>query len=513
MPDTSKTGVPYTPKTRGRRSAAAGADDFLSTMPDTSLPDPATLAKQGVKVAGFNAAGQPILAPQGPQEPKGSAARRFLSSAYQAIKQPLAGTYHGLVEGPQNPEEAAIAAHPFTGPLDLRFERFITGPMKAEARRTAEEWKQSDPWNLHPSAQALEHRQLALGHGLATALPLIGPAAAQMGEQVGTEVGRDDYAAAAGTLAGNAALYLTPKVPDIAETLAKSSKTLTRASETLTRPLTRTLPRGIVTRLIRPAAADVKFGKDPATGVLREGITGNTLEEIGNKVSDRLGEVGRQLDREAQRPAHRTKVIDASRALRPLDDALREAAQGGDQELFNKLQATREELANNWRPFRDAKGNITLRKTGPRSLKMSPAEALKFKRMIGDRVRWTGEPLQGAVNKALGSAYGNIKDALNSAVPELKDLNERYANLVGAAKSIQRRLPVAERNAHWSLSDIALGATGHVPLAIVRKLARTPAVTSRTAQMMYSLPGRTVPKAPLAVTAPVTGAAAAHEDR
>ena len=129
MPDTSKSGVPHASR------APAEDDDPYASLGDSGTP--------------------------ADDKPQGSAARRFLSSAYQAIKQPLAGTYHGLVEGPQNPEEAAIAAHPFTGPLDLRFERFITGPMKAEARRTAEEWKQSDPWNLHPSAQALEHRQLA----------------------------------------------------------------------------------------------------------------------------------------------------------------------------------------------------------------------------------------------------------------------------------------------------------------------------------------------------------------
>jgi hypothetical protein len=406
-----------------------------------------------------------------------------------------------VVEGPQNPEEARIASDSIVGPMNLRIERFITGPMKAEAKKTAEEWKQADPWSLHPSQEALWHRQKALGHGLATMLPGFGPAAAQAGEQIGTQIGTGDYAGAAGTLAANAALYLAPKVIGTAGKLAQRSETLMR-----------TIPRGVINRLIRPGASDVRFGKDPAAGILHEGITGNTLEAIGNKVSDKLAEIGKQLDREARSPANARNVVDVSQSLKPLDNAMREAAQAGDQELFNKLRATRDELSNNWKPLRTARGDIVLRRTGPRNMRMSPAEALQFKRMIGDRVRWTGEPLQGATNRALGSVYSSIKDSLNTAVPALKDLNERYSNLVGAAKSIQRRLPVAERNAHWSLSDIVIA--GHsIPLALTRKLARSPMVTSRGAQALYSLPSRTIPKTPLTITAPVAGARASSNEK
>ena len=80
-------------------------------------------------------------------------------------------------------------------------------------------------------------------------------------------------------------------------------------------------------------------------------------------------------------------------------------------------------------------------------MQLSPYEALQFKRMIGDRVRWTQDPLDGAVNQALGEAYGEVKNQVNAAVPGLKDLNERYSNLVGAAKAIERRAGVEARNA------------------------------------------------------------------
>jgi hypothetical protein len=119
---------------------------------------------------------------------------------------------------------------------------------------------------------------------------------------------------------------------------------------------------------------------------------------------------------------------------------------------------------------------------------LSPLEATKFKRMVGDTVKWTGnDPFEDTLNAVKGQIYGNIKNQVNQAVPEVAPLNERYSNLVGAGKAIERRIPVAERNAHWSLSDIALGASGHIPLAIARKAFSTPAVRTRIAHSLNSL--------------------------
>jgi len=481
--------IPDPTQTGGRRTAASAHDDnFLDAM-----PDPIRLATQGVKVAGTNAAGRPIFAPAGQTEPKGSAARRFLSSAVDVVKNAAKGMYHGLVEGPQNPEETQIeAANPFAGRADLIAHRFITGPMKAEANAAKEEFAQSNPWSLHPSQEQIWHREKALGHGLATILPGVGPTAAQAGERVGEQWGTGDIAGALGTLAGNAAMYAAPEV---AGKVARSEF------------ISRTIPRGMITRTIRPMAGDLKFGKDPAQAIFDEKITGNTLEDVGNRVSDKLADVGQQLDREAQRPANASKVVDVSGSLRPLDDAMVEAVKAGDRALFAKLREVRTELTQNWKPFRTAKGEVILRPTGPRNMRMSPYKAIQFKRMVGDRIRWTEDPLQDATNKSLGAVYGSVRDATNSAVPVLAELNTRYSNLVGAAKAIQRRLPVEARNAHWSLSDIALGASGHIPLAVARHIARWPAVRTRVAQGLYNAP-RAVPLHPALVAGPVIGAAA-----
>jgi hypothetical protein len=449
-------------------------------------------AASGVKVAGYNTAGQPILAPAGQGEPKGSAARRFLSSAFDALVGPVKGAYHGLVEGPQTPEEQRIASDPIIGPVNLRIQRFLIDPTLHEAQRTAEEYRGTSTPGF--TETPLERTVGTAIHGLGTVVPLVGPAAAGIYEGARQKYAQGDWAGAAGSYVGNVAAYAAP------EGLGRVAR-----SEWLTR----TRPRSMVTKMIRPAAADLKFGKDPVRAILDEGITGNTLEDIGNKVSDRLGEVGKQLDREAQLPANASKIVDVASALRPLDDAMLEAVKAGDRQLFRKLRDVRSELSQNWRPFRTAGGRVVLRPTGPRNMAMSPFEALTFKRQIGDRIRWTQDPVDGAVNKALANAYAEVKEATNNAVPGLADLNTKYSDLVGAAQAIRRRIPTENRNAAWSLSDIALG-THNLPLAITRHFARTPAFRSRAAVGLYNLP-RVFPKHPALKAAPAIGAASAEE--
>jgi hypothetical protein len=149
---------------------------------------------------------------------------------------------------------------------------------------------------------------------------------------------------------------------------------------------------------------------------------------------------------------------------------------------------------------------------GPRNMQVSAYDALRYKRQIGDRVRWTQDPLDGAVNRVLGESYGKTKDALNAKLgSDFAELNERYANLVGAKKAINRRMTVAERNDVVSLKDLALAASGHPLLAAARKGLGTTAVRTRGARMLHNLPDRFAVQHPGAIVAPVAMAAKSAE--
>lgn len=301
------------------------------------------------------------------------------------------------------------------------------------------------------------------------ALPMVG----SMGQQTGARMAAGDVTGA------------------VTESLANAL--MTGAPETVGKVIphefiTRTIPKETVGHLIKPMKGDLTFGKEPAAAILDEGLTSWTLDGLGDKVSDRLQSVGKQIDDLARSPKYAGRRVDMSGSLKPLDDAMAKAVKDGDGPLYNSLRDTRNSLYFDWQEHTLPTGKTVIRPVGPRNMNMSPYEALQFKRMIGDRVRWTNDPLQGAVNQKLGTSYVNAKDALNTALPkEFRDLNERYSNLVGAAKAIQRRIPVAQRNAHWSLSDIALG-THSIPMAVARKVGMLPIVRTAVPGAMYRLP-------------------------
>jgi len=196
----------------------------------------------GVKVVGKNSAGQNILAPEEPQQ-QGSAVGRFLSSAGSAIGGAAKGAYQAVVDDAKTPEEQAIVARFPASPVQahaaLVAYRMGVAPAIEQGKKTVEELKQSAPTSLHPTQEQLWHRQKAGGHALATVLPVVGPWAAQVAEQSGTQIGSGDVAGGVGTLAGNAALYEAPHA------IGKGAELVAKAPRATLEAVTDTSPRGI----------------------------------------------------------------------------------------------------------------------------------------------------------------------------------------------------------------------------------------------------------------------------
>jgi hypothetical protein len=171
----------------------------LSGLRSANLPP-------GVRIAGKNAAGRPMYAPEEAAKPVGGAASRFVSSAGQAVGGAVSGLYHGVVEGAQNPEEAKVVEK--TGRAGLLAKRFWIDPTSQQMQQTASEFQQA---RTAPNKYvAREHAQKTAAHALATAVPSVGPWWQQVGEQAGTQWGSGDIAGALGTVAGNAAMLLVP---------------------------------------------------------------------------------------------------------------------------------------------------------------------------------------------------------------------------------------------------------------------------------------------------------------
>jgi hypothetical protein len=176
----------------------------------------------GEPLANNQASAPPVSAPPLPEQLPSQ--EGFLSS----LAAPFVGVAKGLksavYEGPQNPQEAAIVGaneknpswqSPILGRAILAAKRILVDPQIDQGKQAASEFKQAGaktPWySPTPSPTATPHREMALAHGLAAAIPMLGPWAAQVGQKEGEQLGTGNYTGAAGTAFGNAALALTPK--------------------------------------------------------------------------------------------------------------------------------------------------------------------------------------------------------------------------------------------------------------------------------------------------------------
>ncbi|GEM_PF-1726958 len=74
---------------------------------------------------------------------------------------------------------------------------------------------------------------------------------------------------------------------------------------------------------------------------------------------------------------------------------------------------------------------------------MSPLQAHRVARDIGERANWGGESeLSEELKQAYRAVYARLRDALRAFVPEARELDERLANLYAAKSELENTLPV-----------------------------------------------------------------------
>ena len=184
----------------------------------------------------------------------------FWASAVSPFVGMAQGLRSAVYEGPQNPTEAAIVggqpgvslwddATPIVGRAVLAAKRMLIDPQVDQGKQSVSAFKQSAPLSLHPTPGQLEQRQLALGHGLAAVLPMLGPWAANVGEKEGEQLAAGNYQGATGTAFGNAALALAPKG------ISKVAGSAPEAAQSLVRRLAGSGP-AVTKNLVRAAAED-----------------------------------------------------------------------------------------------------------------------------------------------------------------------------------------------------------------------------------------------------------------
>lgn len=285
----------------------------------------------------------------------------------------------------------------------------------------------------------------------------------------------------------------------VAGSLPIAGKIISPLTKVLKGSVSQKAAPNIVNKLIQTLPKEFKFGKDPGAAILKENIVGNSLEDYLKKVSTRNDEVYKELTTALKSKEASKKIIDVKPLLGPIDVALKDAAESGEEVLYNRLTKLKEGLT---KEFKEVEGKLVA--TGEKKLRLSPFETTELKRQIGRQSKWTGQAFDSDINKVRVSIYRNLDDAIDKAVPESQELNRRLSNLIGAENSLQRVSDFAKRRRFFGLPEeltaAAVGAgslvagtgapgaiAGGILGGLVRKIGGTAFVQSRLARALSRL--------------------------
>lgn len=262
------------------------------------------------------------------------------------------------------------------------------------------------------------------------------------------------------------------------------------------------VPGAVVNSLIKPLLKDFSYGKNPGRTIAAEGVVGNSFEELAANIAQKREEIGQQIGQVLQSPKNASKKLDLTGALKPITDAIAEAKKypKTNAALVSRLENTLDD--------------VTARLSGPQGARLaninqvlgsfSPLDATALKTELGAITKWTGNASDDQlVNKALKQAYGFIKEKIGQAVPEVRALNEKFADLLSAEIATKYRDKITSRQNILALAPRLLGggaaiaglASGNPQLIAAgivevgaEKILSSPALKTRVAAALAKMP-------------------------
>ena len=170
------------------------------------------------------------------------------------------------------------------------------------------------------------------------------------------------------------------------------------------------------------------------------------------KIGERRRQVGEKIGNIVDKSNKTTNLTDT---LQPLYKAM---------EIAQKAPKTNSAVINR---LQDSIDDLTLLMSDnleDASLKV----AFDLKKQVGNMTKWTGAASDDqAVNKALRGVYGKLKGKMETAIPSIKSLNERYADLTSAEIASNYRNNIVQRQ---NLIGMQSGSTG-LATALLTSLA------------------------------------------
>lgn len=209
-----------------------------------------------------------------------------------------------------------------------------------------------------------------------------------------------------------------------------------KLSKPLQKVMKEKLPSRFINRILKPKDMEFNFGKNPGLAVAREGVTANSLEGLQKGISGKLKELGTAIGASAKKG---TGTFNAENFL--AQEVPRVTENLTDPNTAAHLQNVINALTFNTK-FVDGK----LVKTAPKALgELTAPQLHDFQKKLGALTKWTGAPGEKEVNKILQEWYGQVGKQLEQMAPGTKKLQRRYADMLGAEKSIQNQIVKANK--------------------------------------------------------------------
>lgn len=326
--------------------------------------------------------------------------------------------------------------------------------------------------------------------GKATEGASIGSKLLQLGKQGGKE------ALVSGAIAAGQRGNLDKEVVDTA-ILAGSIPLLTpvfsKAADLVKKGLNKAAEIQI-SRLIKPNKNAFLFGKNPSRALIDEGIVANSFDDLSTQTNNRLSDIGKEIKAVVSKAPNKTANIQGI-IQNNVDDFGKKVV---DKATWKAYTEKIQQLTGEFSP--DLKTGELI-KVADRDLTRVNAPAVwDMQKRAGKLTQWNGVAGEREANKQLHKLYRDLGTTLDDLAPGTKKLQTRYADMLGASKSIEARKAVAERNTDIVriLGGAALGgvvspaggegwegrAFNAVAGGLIAKLGNSPALRTRLAQAM-----------------------------
>jgi hypothetical protein len=217
---------------------------------------------------------------------------------------------------------------------------------------------------------------------------------------------------------------------------------------------------GIMNRLVNTLKPEYRFGRNPGKTLSEMGITGTSLEDLGNNIQRNIDDVHGQVNTALASNPNKVDVLPTLN--KEINDALYSAKQNSDTELINQINAIKKRWTHlptrSGTPFPAQRPNMV----------MSLPEINKLKHDISEAVTWTGSGYDKDINQLrvkMARSLSNVVDNQLGQLPNgqrYKELNQLEAGLIGAKKSLQNNIINDMKKSGLSLKEalVSAGAGG-----------------------------------------------------